>query len=202
MAEVPGTRGYSQVVSRFSEISEAIDFSQLHAPIAHLLPDAPAVVLDAGAGTGRDAGALAAMGHRVVAVEPTAAFLAEARVLHPDPNIRWVSDSLPRLATLDGEEGGFDFILCHAVWQHLAAEERAEAMARFAQLLARGGVLALGLRHGPAGAGTHYFPADAEAAIELANSSGLAAELCATDQPSAVPGKTRVTWTRLAFGKP
>ena len=201
LAEVLGTRGYPAVVSRFSEISEAIDFRQLHAPIVHLLPPSPAAVLDAGAGTGRDAAALAALGHHVVAVEPTAAFLAEARALHAARNIRWISDSLPRLETLGQEEERFDFVLCHAVWQHLDPQERAEAMARVTSLLVKGGIFALGLRHGPAGAGTHYFSTSVDEAIGLANASGLETELCLRDQPSAIPGKTRVTWTRLALRK-
>ena len=200
--EVPGTRGYSAVLERFAEVSEAIDFERLHAPILGLLPPAPAAVLDVGAGTGRDAAALAALGHDVVAVEPTRAFLANARALHPDPDIRWVEDSLPDLSTLVEHARGFAFVLCHAVWQHLEDEERRAAMARIASLLAPGGVFALGLRHGPPGAGAHYFPASVEDTLEEASAAGLATELCLRDQPSAIPGKTRVTWTRLAFRKP
>jgi hypothetical protein len=37
---------------------------------------------------------LAAMGHRVVAVEPTAALRARAAILHPSPRIEWLDDSL------------------------------------------------------------------------------------------------------------
>lgn len=201
MTEVRGIAGYSEVASRFSELSESIDFREIHACILHLLPKPDAMVLDAGAGTGRDAAALVAMGHSVVAVEPMDQFLAAARARHPSPRIRWVSGSLPGLRELPPDPDQFDFALCHAVWQHLNNGERAEAMARVAGLLKPNGVLALGLRHGPAGAGRHYFPASAAETVALAATANLAVELRLEDQPSALPNKTHVTWTRLAFRK-
>ena len=199
--EVPGISGYAEVVPRFRERSESIAFHEIHRCILHLLPKPGATVLDVGAGTGRDAAALAAMGHRVVAVEPMPQFLAAARAKHRSSRIRWVSDSLPALRRLPAEPARFDFVLCHAVWQHLSDAERAEAIAGVARLLKPDGVLALGLRHGPPGAGTHYFPARTERTVELAAAVDLAVELRLADQPSALPDKTHVTWTRLAFRK-
>lgn len=197
--DVQGTTGYPEVVERFSELSESIDFGKIHRCLLHLLPPPGARVLDVGAGTGRDAAALASMGHDVVAVEPTAAFLAKARGLHPLPNIDWRKGSLPDLAALSTETAGFDFILCHAVWQHLDTEERGTAMARIATLLKPGGVFALGLRHGEAGAGKHYFPADVDGTVDLAECLNLRLTLRLERQPSALANKTHVTWTRLAF---
>lgn len=120
MREVLGTSGYSEFVSRFCDLGESIDFRDLHACILHLLPETGAKVLDIGAGTGRDAAALAAMGHSVVAVEPMDEFLAAGRARHSSLEIRWVSDSLPALREFPTERGEFDFVLCHAVWQHLS----------------------------------------------------------------------------------
>lgn len=201
MKQVNGTSGYAEVGSRFCELSESIDFHDIHRCILHLLPEAGSVVLDAGAGSGRDAAALADMGHSVVAVEPMYQFLAEARTKHPSPRIRWVCSSLPDLQELPAEPGPFDFVLCHAVWQHLSIAERPSAMARVATLLKPDGVLALGLRHGPPGAGTCYFPANVAETVALAARMNLAVELCLEDQPSSLPNKTHVTWTRLAFRK-
>ena len=65
-----------EVASRFCELSESIDFREIHECIIHLLPTPGVMVLDVGAGSGRDAAALAAMGHNVVAVEPMKRFLA------------------------------------------------------------------------------------------------------------------------------
>src|SRR5262245_6471358 len=196
MPKVLGTTGYSEVASRFGELGESVEFRELHACIRHLLPAPAARILDIGAGTGRDAAALAGMGHSVVAVEPMDQFLAAARARHPSPSIRWVSDSLPALREIADH---FDFVLCHAVWQHLNSEQRAEAMARVSTLLAPGGVFALGVRHGPAGAGSHYFPASAAATVALGAASDLLLELHLENQPSALPNKKHVTWTRLAF---
>lgn len=56
---------------------EAVDPEQLHGWFAALLPASPALVLDVGAGTSRDAAWLAQLGHDVVAVEPSAALRAE-----------------------------------------------------------------------------------------------------------------------------
>ena len=89
--EIPGISGYANAVSRFRELCESIDFRAIHGCILHLLPEAGARILDAGAGTGRDAAALAAMGHRVVAVEPMARFLSDARAGHPSSRIRWAA---------------------------------------------------------------------------------------------------------------
>jgi SAM-dependent methyltransferase len=201
MVEVPGISGYSEVASRFCELSESIDFREIHRCILHLLPGAGAVVLDVGAGTGRDAAALAALGHNVVAVEPMAQFLAGARAKHRSSKIRWVSGSLPGLHELPAEPDQFDFVLCHAVWQHLNTSERAEAIARVATLLKPKGVFALGLRHGRPGAGTRYFPASVAETVRLAATVSLVVELRLEDQSSALPNKTHVTWTRLAFRK-
>ena len=98
--DVQGTTGYSEVAERFSELSESIRFGEIHECLLDLLPPPGARVLDVGAGTGRDAAALAGLGHDVVAVEPTAAFLAKARALHPSPDIDWRKGSLPDLAAL------------------------------------------------------------------------------------------------------
>ena len=65
--------------------------------LADLLPPAPALIVDVGAGTGRDAVAFAAAGYEVVAIEPSAGMRAEAARLHPSPRIRWMSDSLAAL---------------------------------------------------------------------------------------------------------
>ena len=199
--EVRGISGYSEVAPRFCELSESIDFREIHGCVLHLLPDAGAMVLDVGVGTGRDAAALAAMGHSVVAVEPMARFLTDARAKHPSSMIRWVSGSLPGLRDLPADADQFDFVLCHAVWQHLSDPERAEAIARVATLLKPKGVFALGLRHGPPGGGTHYFPASVAQTVALAATVNLGVELRLKDQPSVLPNKTHVTWTRLAFRK-
>lgn len=70
---------------------EAMPSGRIHAWLEGRLPTSPALLLDVGAGTGRDAVWLASLGHDVVAVEPSAA------QLHPEPRIRWLDDGLPDL---------------------------------------------------------------------------------------------------------
>ena len=97
---VSGTEGYAAEADVLARQYESITFAEAHAPYLHLIPTAPSRVLDIGAGTGRDAAALAEMGHEVVAAEPTAEMRAHAARLHPSPRIEWVDDSLPDLAML------------------------------------------------------------------------------------------------------
>ena len=53
-----------------------------------LLPKGKACILDVGAGSGRDAAWLAALGHDVVAIEPDAALRRENERHHPDGSYR------------------------------------------------------------------------------------------------------------------
>jgi len=90
-------RWYGQNVSDASRRYESVAAETVHGWLVDLLPNARALVLDVGAGTGRDAAWLASRGLEVVAVEPSDAMRAEAQRLHPSPSIRWISDPLPGL---------------------------------------------------------------------------------------------------------
>lgn len=200
-APVRGTEGYADDAARLTGLYESLSFGDVHGDVATLLPSAPARILDVGAGTGRDAAALAAMGHQVAAVEPLAEFRAAAQRLHAGAAIEWIDDSLPGLERLRDRAGEFDAILLTAVWMHLDADERARAMPYVAQLLRPGGVLLFSLRHGPVPAGRRMFDTSAEETAALASREGLISILRVDNRPSrlAAPG---VTWTRVAFRKP
>jgi SAM-dependent methyltransferase len=160
---------------------------------------APSDVLDIGAGTGRDASALAEMGHRVVAVEPTAEFRARAARLHPFARIDWVDDHLPHLPHLSRRGDRFDVIMVTAVWIHLDPEQRRAAMPKVATLLRPGGLLALNLRHGPTPPGRRrLFETSAEETSDLAASHGLRM-IVRVDREPDFYGRPEVTWTSLAF---
>jgi SAM-dependent methyltransferase len=128
---------------------EALPSGHIHSLLPGLLPTSPALVLDVGAGSGRDAARLAALGHDVVAVEPAAAMRAEAARLHPEPRIRWLDDRLPDLAATLRLGLTFDLILLSAVWMHLASADRPPALRKLVTLLKPGGLLVMSLRHGP-----------------------------------------------------
>ena len=117
---------------------ESVTFADVRRPVLPLITTIPCRALDIGAGTGRDAAALAAMGHQVVAVEPVVAFRDRAARLHPSTRIEWVDDSLSDLAKLSGK-GHFDLVLLTAVWMHLDPEQRQRGMTRVSGLLRGGG---------------------------------------------------------------
>ncbi len=146
---VPGSAGYGDNAAALAGQYESISFEDVHRDVLHLYPAPPADVLDVGAGSGRDAAALARRGHRVVAVEPTAELRREGQRLHGDLAIEWVDDHLPAMQVLRRAGRRFDLILLTAVWMHLDPTEQTEAMAAIAALLADGGLVFMSLRHGP-----------------------------------------------------
>ena len=198
-APVPGTEGYAEEAETLIERYESADFEALHGPVRHLFPDPPSRVLDVGAGSGRDAAAFAALGHRVLAVEPTAPLREAARALHPSPRIEWLDDSLPALSGLR-DRGPFALIMVTAVWMHLDADQRGQALPVLAGLLGEGGSLILTYRLQPSPPQRRFFAVPAAETIALARAAGLAVTLD-LETPSLIPGKTEVRWVRLAFTK-
>ena len=197
---VDGIAGYDKVVEKFIQGTEAIDFTALHEPYLHLIPNNPSKILDIGSGVGRDAHKLADMGHEVVAIEPMPQFLEAARKLHSNQNIHWVNDSLPLLEKLEDQEiAQFDFVLASAVWHHIDNPEREFAMERISELVCTDGIFALSLRNGPVGGGTYQFPTNHQHTIALAEQYGFEVLVALRDQPSLMAGKSKVKWSKIAF---
>jgi SAM-dependent methyltransferase len=142
-------RWYDQNVSDVSRRYESVAAETVHGWLVDLLPIAPALVLDVGAGTGRDAAWLASRGLEVVAVEPSGAMRVEAQRLHPSPSIRWITASLPSLDRVLRLGLSFDLILLSAVWMHVPPTDRTRAFRNLVTLLKPGGCIAITLRHGP-----------------------------------------------------
>lgn len=205
MSEVPsaepsGTEGYAAEADALVRQYESIPFAAVHQWVLHLLPTAPARVLDIGAGTGRDAAGFAALGHAVTAVEPTAVLRARAMALHPSPRIIWLDDHLPDLRVLSARAEAFDVVMLTAVWMHLDADQRRRAMPRVAALLHPGGIMAMTLRHGPVPAGRRMFDVTSDETVVLAEAAGLVCVLRLERQES-LQNQPDVTWDRLAFRK-
>lgn len=197
---VSGTEGYAEEAEALVERYESLTFAHVHRLVWHLFPTAPSRVLEIGAGTGRDAAGFAALGHRVVAVEPTAAMRTRAMALHPSPDIEWLDDSLPDLARVLPRDEMFDVVMLTAVWMHLDAAQRQRAMPNVARLLAPGGVMSLTLRYGPVPAGRRMFAVSADETAALATAEGLR-EVLRHEALAASQRQPGVTWTRLAFAK-
>jgi SAM-dependent methyltransferase len=201
-AQVSGTEGYADEAAELFRRYESFPAQEAHRAVLHLIPPAPAAVLDIGAGTGRDAAWFADMGHRVVAVEPTEAMRRGAVRLHPSASIEWLDDSLPELALLRGRGERFDLVMLTAVWMHLDAGERARAMPNVAALVGRPGRVIMTLRHGPVPLGRRMFEVTAEETIALAEKEGLQAILNEHKPSSLAENRTAgVSWTTIALMK-
>jgi SAM-dependent methyltransferase len=194
---VSGTEGYAESADALAEQYESISFADSHRPILHLMPTTPGQVLDIGAGTGRDAAALAALGHRVLAVEPTPELRAHGQRLHRSAPITWIDDALPELAKVHERGERFDLIMLTAVWMHLDAAQRQRAMGRVAGLLRPSGLMALSLRHGPVPTGRRMFEVSAAETCALAGESGL--ETVHQSERGDRLGRPGVWWSILAF---
>jgi SAM-dependent methyltransferase len=194
--KIASNAGYAEEADSLVASYESITFEDIYAPVLPLLPQGGRA-LDIGAGTGRDAAALANRGFQVHAAEPTAELRAHAQRLHPDPAIAWTADALPDLAGLHAGKTRFDLILMTAVWMHLDEEERARALPRIAHLLAPGGRLFMTVRKGPVPSGRRMFHIPIEPLIAAAAESGLV--LLKNYEFSDMLGRQDVRWTMLAF---
>jgi SAM-dependent methyltransferase len=193
----PYHRGFRE----FTEAYETFGFEEIHAGALPFLPASPRLVLDVGAGSGRDAAWFAARGAEVVAVEPAAALREAARRLHPDPRIRWVDDRLPALAAVHRLGLGYDLVWASAVWMHMPPEERPRAMRKLATLLKPGGRLVLTLRHGPAPEDRPMWPVDAAEVERLGLDHGLALRV-ATERVEDRQGRRDVRWQTVILDLP
>lgn len=100
----------AELMARYRNVT----FDDVHAGWRDLVPQRTAVVLDVGAGSGRDADWFARRGHEVVAVEPCGALRALAEKTTP-PGVCWLDDSLPGLEATHRLGLRFDIILVSAV---------------------------------------------------------------------------------------
>jgi SAM-dependent methyltransferase len=199
-APVSGTEGYADEAEELFRLYESIPAADAHRAVLHLIPAAPANILDIGSGTGRDAAWFASQGHRVVAVEPTDAMRIPAMALHPSPRIEWLDDSLPDLASILARDERFDVVMLTAVWMHLDEAQRRRAMPNLASLLAAGGVMIMKVRHGPVPPGRRMFEIPAEQTIELALLQNLRPVLNVRTESSQEQNRLKgVSWTTLAF---
>lgn len=191
---VQGTQGYSAEAPELLKIYERVRFEEAHLQVLALIPAAPCDVLDIGAGTGRDAAWFAARGDRVTAIEPTREMREGAMTLHPSPNIAWIDDHLPVLASVRGRR--FDLVWMSAVWMHFDAAERAAMMPVVAALVKPGGSLMISLRHGPVPEGRRMFEVRAEETAAHAAREGLSLVYAGLHESVYAPG---VDWSRLWF---
>jgi len=193
---------YEANADRLAVSYELLDADQLNAWFADVLPSAPAAVLDIGAGSGRDAAWLASRGLDVVAVEPAANMVREARRIHPHSVIQWIEgDALPGLERTLRLGQAFDFILLSAVWMHVPVQDRTRAFRKIVSLMKPGARMAMTLRHGPAANGQTVFEVSTAEIENLARAHGAYVERV----HHAVPdqgGRSEVSWTQVIVRLP
>jgi 2-polyprenyl-3-methyl-5-hydroxy-6-metoxy-1,4-benzoquinol methylase len=199
---ISGTEGYAGAADGLFQRDAGLAFADVHRVVLHLMPQPGARILDIGAGTGRDAAVFAAMGHSVVAVEPTDALRTRAMAQRASPRIEWLNDSLPELSLLKQKGERFDAVMLTAVWMHLDEGQRRQGMPVVACLVRDGGVTIMSLRHGPVPRRRRMFEVSAEETIALARPHGLR-PILNTRTPSIqlLNRLAGVSWTRLAFRK-
>lgn len=176
---------------------ESIAFADVHSALFDLLPTPPARVLDIGSGSGRDAAALAKLGHEVTAIEPSPDMRSIAKALHRDAKVIWIDDCLPNLKSQSNTQIKYQLILASAVIMYVPEEDRLKSLIRMRDLLAPGGVLFVTLRHSSEETSVPDIK-DAEFRRDVTKADlKIVKEAAATD----VLGRAGISWTSFALNR-
>ncbi len=191
---------YNSNATRLADVYERLSFDELHSEFIRHLPDTPCLILDIGSGTGRDAAAMAKLGHCVVAVEPSSEMRTQAQARHKHAGISWVSDKLPKLRRVIQRGDRYDAIVMSAVWMHVAESERKSAFRRIVNMLKPGGLLYITLRHGPFEPVRGFWDIPDSEVVTLAKDHGL----FQVDQFNRddAQGRANVNWTCFILRSP
>ncbi len=167
---------YSKHAESLREQYDSLTFEQVH---GHWLAELPSegMVLDVGAGSGRDARHLAAKGLNVVAVEPADGLREQAQRYHAGPPIHWLDDSLPELNRVHKLQTKFDLILLSAVWMHIPKSQRQRSFRKLSSLLKPNGKMVVSLRHGASTDERTMHSVSADELAQLAQNYGLSYQL-------------------------
>lgn len=195
----PSIAFYEAHATALADSYEAVSFEDAYPFLVPEFSGNPLVVLDIGAGTGRDAAWIAGRGHQVYAVEPSAAMRTIARTLHPDRRISWIDARLPNLVAPPIQPGAFEVVLANAVWMHIPPEDRERSMARLHEITAPGGSAYVSLRIGPQDERRGMFEVSADDFAALAEAAGYDV-LHHGDFPDLL-GRTSVSWSMYQLQK-
>ncbi|MBF0266091.1 MAG: methyltransferase domain-containing protein [Gammaproteobacteria bacterium] len=143
----PTIEFYKKNNAKLAEQYNSVSFESVHKEWIEFIPDS-GLILDIGAGSGRDALWFSNHGFQVIAVEPIAEFSEQFIVSNPNSKIKWVIDTLPKLEKLTSYHSQVSLILLSAVWMHLTIEERIVSFETLTKLNKTGGRLIISLRHG------------------------------------------------------
>ena len=166
-------KAYNDASEKYFHVYEGLQFSRMHRAFSRFLPPIGSACLDVGAGSGRDAVALARRGYKVTAVEPSIGMRRLAEKYHSNSNITWIGDALPRLAKVLAMSQRFRFILLSAVWMHIPPHQRVQSLKSLNQLLEVDGCIAMTLRLGTPSEERVMFAISVEELLAHALQAGL-----------------------------
>ncbi|WP_394224211.1 methyltransferase domain-containing protein [Alteromonas gracilis] len=192
---------YSTNASFLAKQYDSVSFESVHKDWVKEIPK-DGMVLDVGAGSGRDARYLASRGLGVVAVEPASGIRELAKDYTISNPIHWVSDSLPELSEVFKLQSKFDLILLSAVWMHIAPSSRERAFRKLSSLLKPNGKLIISLRFGGCDDERTMYDVSADELAKLASQFGLSYRLLSSAQNADELGRDDVTWQTVLLTLP
>ncbi|WP_369742807.1 class I SAM-dependent methyltransferase [Pseudidiomarina sp. PP-1MA] len=190
---------YTRNAETLAEQYDSLDFEQVHRDWLDLIPT-EGLVLDVGAGSGRDARYLAARGLTVYAVEPADGIRERAQQYNSSPSIHWINDSLPELTHVQRHATKFDLILLSAVWMHVAPSSRQRAFRKLSSLLKPNGKMVVSLRHGASPDSRTMHPVSANELKQYAQQQGLSFRLLNARDDQL--GRQDVAWETVLLTLP
>jgi SAM-dependent methyltransferase len=191
---------YERNAEGFVRDYESLKFEDVHAEILDLLPRPGSLVIDIGAGSGRDANGLVARGYLVDAVEPSAEMRRLAGAIHSNSNIRWIDDRLPALSTVLTHGRRYALVLLSAVWMHIESRDRPAAMCTLSRLLDTDGILIITLRLAPPSPPRAIYEVSERELVSLARENDLAL-LRSTREAIDKLNRAEIRWKTLVFRK-
>lgn len=192
---------YSANASELAKQYNSVPFDEVHKAWLNEIPK-DGIVLDVGAGSGRDARYLAAKGLGVVAVEPANGIRELAQQYTVSNPIHWIDDSLPELTEVFWLQTKFDLILLSAVWMHIAPSSRERAFRKLSSLLKPNGKLIISLRHGSCNDERTMYDVSADELAQFASQFGLTYRLLTNEQIADTLGRDDVTWQTVMLTLP
>lgn len=188
---------YNQKSEELFQQYQSLSFESFHASwLEKLELHHYKTALDIGAGSGRDALALANLGLTVTAIEPAQSLKAKAMEL-TGKKVNWLTDTLPELSLL--KQNTYDLILVSAVWMHLTAEQQIKSLKRISALLNIEGVVIITLRHGSFDDNRKAFQVNATQLIKDGSRFGL--KLVQHDKSTDKLNRREIYWETIVFNK-
>ncbi len=195
---------YNHKAREFVRRYEAVDPVRVHGSWIPFLDNLNrgGLILDIGAGSGRDAAWLVDHPQKfeVFAVEPARRLRELAESNHPNPAIHWYADKLPQLKTIRKFNLKFDLILLSAVWMHLPEAQQERAFRVVSDLLKPKGIMVITFRNSVAGEKRRFHPVSANALRKFARNNAL--EEILHQSNADVMGRKQLHWTTLVFRLP